>query len=128
MLDDAGPLFSHTRGTTEVAMFEAGEMYTREQIHEALGGSMQSYLPHLDGRVVCACLRPDTDPDAPTVILVGAGKGIEAGAEMLAAQGGSIPVFLKRAQNRWEYAGQYRMERSTRGTAEIEARVAQVGA
>ncbi len=41
--------------------------YTREEIHEMLGGDMQSYLPHKDGKVVCGCFRLDTNPDAPNV-------------------------------------------------------------
>jgi hypothetical protein len=63
-------------------MFELGVSYTREQIHAQLGRSLQSYLPHVGGRVVAACLRLDTNPDAPAVILVGMGDGIEHAAEL----------------------------------------------
>ncbi len=37
-------------------MFAIGQAYTREDIHEQVGGSVQSFLPTVDNRVVCACL------------------------------------------------------------------------
>jgi hypothetical protein len=74
-----------------------GHHYSRQQIHDAVGGgSLQSYLPHKDGRVLCACLRIDTNPGAPEVILPGTGPGIEGAADLLERQNGAIPVFLKR--------------------------------
>ena len=53
-------------------MLIVGQSYTRQQIHDKVGGgSLQSYLPTRDGRVLCACLRLDTNPGAPEVILPG---------------------------------------------------------
>ena len=88
-------------------MFEYGTSYTREEIHAQVGGSVQSFLPHLGGRVVAACLRLDTNPDAPAVILAGTGAGIESAADMLVAGVGPVPTFLKRAVGEWEYVGEY---------------------
>lgn len=92
-------------------MFTEGQFYTRQEIHDLLGGgSLQSYLPTLNGVVLCACLRLDTNPGAPRVILPGNGPGIEEAARLLRAQVGPIPVFIKHEANAWEYVGDYEVE------------------
>ncbi len=98
-------------------MFEQGVSYTREAIHAQVGGSLQSYLPHVGGCVVAACLRLDTNPDAPAVILAGTGEGIECAADMLVAQRTPVPTFLKRAVGEWEYVGEYTSDRSSQNAA-----------
>lgn len=40
-----------------------GDSYTRAQIHNLFGGSVQSYLPMVNGVVVCACLTPSKIAD-----------------------------------------------------------------
>lgn len=90
-----------------------GETYTREQIHQKLGGDQQSYLPHVDGDVVCACLRPKANPDAPRTILVGEGENIERWGRQLTRQDGSIPIFLRERTNSWRYRGKYMVVSST---------------
>jgi hypothetical protein len=100
-------------------MFRRGFMYSRREIHAALGGDVQSYLPHVAGRVVAACLKPETDPDAPDVILVGRGEWIERSADMLVAEGGAVPTFIKRGPGRWEYVGDYRAVGAFRDPADI---------
>jgi len=44
-------------------MFEIGESYTRKQIHDQLGCSIQIFLPTVDGEVVCACLSRNKNPN-----------------------------------------------------------------
>jgi len=51
--------------------FIPGESYTRDHIHKQVGGEKISYLPQKDGRIVCGCFSPDSNPEAPYVILVG---------------------------------------------------------
>lgn len=102
-------------------MFEHGVSYTRKQIHAQVGGSLQSFLPHVGGRVVAACLRPDYDPDAPTVLLVGEGEGIEQAADMLVAQRSPVPMFLKLGTGDWKYVGEYAVERSSQDAADLAA-------
>jgi hypothetical protein len=51
--------------------FIQGESYTRDRIHEVLGGEKVSYLPQKDGKIVCGCFSTDANPEAPYVILVG---------------------------------------------------------
>ena len=101
-------------------MFDISRDYTRRQIHEALGGSVQSYLPTAHGRVVCACHRIDINPQAPTVILVGRGERIEHAGDLLASQREAIPVFLKRASNAWTYRGLFRVRSSSQLPADIQ--------
>jgi hypothetical protein len=84
-----------------------GGHYTRRQIHEALGGGIQEYLPHKDGKVVCGCFTRETSPCAPQVVLSGPGPRIRYWAEVYARQGDAVPVFIKMATANWEYMGDY---------------------
>ena len=94
-------------------MFKIGEAYTRRQIHEVLGGSVQSYLPTVQGRVVCACLTTKMNPGAPHVILVGNKPRVLQAAHQLVKQAELIPIFLKKASNAWVYAGNYALAKVT---------------
>lgn len=104
---------------THQAKFAIGQAYTRKQISDRLGGNTQAYLPQVNGRVVCACLRTDLNPDAPNTVLVGAGKGIERAGAVLASQKELMPVFIKEATNRWIYRGNFRVDRSTQARIEL---------
>jgi hypothetical protein len=93
--------------------FAVNRLYTRQEIATELGGDEVSYLPHRDGRIVCACIGRELNPDAPAVILPGSGPDIVRWAEVFAEQREFVPVFLKRATNAWKYVGNYRVaERS----------------
>ncbi len=87
--------------------FVEGKFYTRIAIHQSLGGSIQSYLPTFDGKVVCACLSEALNPRAPEVVLVGSGKDVVGTAEVLGNQTDPIPVFMKEGVNSWRYEGMY---------------------
>ncbi len=102
-------------------MFKRQRTYTREQIHSALGGDLQSYLPVSGDLVVAGCFRKDRNPDAPEVILPGTGPQIEGRAERLATQVEAIPVFLKEGASQWRYVGDYRCVGLSRDPREIEA-------
>jgi 5-methylcytosine-specific restriction protein A len=99
--------------------FIQGESYTRDHIHEVLGGEKVSYLPQKDGKIVCGCFSTDANPEAPYVILVGGDdeggeSPVERKARILEAQDEPIPVFLKRASNDWVYEGNFRLQRVNR--------------
>ena len=83
--------------------------YTREEIHEALGGGTESYLPSVDKVITCICLNPDLNPKAPNVILPGTGKQIEAKAEWISSQKNALPAFVKKGTNKWKYRGKYKV-------------------
>lgn len=108
-------------------MFELGKEYTREDIHAAVGGSKQSYLPTKDGAVVAACLIKELNPKAPEVILCGRGPQIERAGEMLAQQHQPIPVFMKLGVNRWQYCGQFQVTASYTGGQKFEGHIAHSG-
>jgi len=84
-----------------------------ETFHEQVGGSLQSYPPTVEGQVVCACLRTDTNPDAPEIILVGSDPIIQQSAEALLSQRSVIPVFLRREAAKWEFVGHFRVDRAS---------------
>ena len=90
-------------------MFKISSEYTRDEIHDHLGGSKQSYLPTVSGTVVAACLTSELNPRAPNVVLCGRGPVIAAAGAALAKQTESVPVFIKRGTNRWEFQGAFRV-------------------
>jgi hypothetical protein len=85
-----------------------GDSLTRDQIHDRFGGNKQSYLPTVDGAVVCGCFDPKLNSRAPREIDVGKGPVVESTAETLGAAQALIPVFLKQSANRWVYRGQFK--------------------
>jgi hypothetical protein len=89
-------------------MFDLGICYDRPTIRSRLkGGSLQKYLPHKGGRVLCGCLVPKLNLDAPMEVWPGSTDDIKHWAEVLVRQGEAIPVFLKRSTSRWEYMGMW---------------------
>jgi hypothetical protein len=85
--------------------FKKWKTYTFQELSEHFKGDMQSYLPQRGGQVVCGCFTPDMNAEAPEKIWVGDGPRIRRKAELLAAQGGQIPVFIKQGTNQWLYYG-----------------------
>lgn len=85
-----------------------GESYSRDKIHEMLGGGLQEFLPTKDGRVVAACLRMDQNPHAPERIWVGEGARREMTAKIAVLQGTDFPVFIRREGPNSEYIGRYK--------------------
>jgi hypothetical protein len=100
-------------------MFKMGYNYTRDQIHDVVGGGIQDFLPHKNGQVVCGCFRRDTNPNAPDVILPGNGPDIQKWAKVFREQKYPVPVFIKKESNVWEYVGNYEVERWTDDPSEI---------
>jgi|APTNR8051073442_1049403.scaffolds.fasta_scaffold16559_4 hypothetical protein len=92
--------------------FIVGFDYTREAIHAQCGGSLQSELPHQNGRVVAACLDASRNPHAPCVILCGNRPDLCQAGALLAQQPAPIPVFIKNAAQRWVYQGGFEVAES----------------
>lgn len=86
-----------------------------------LPGTGYGYLRFAAGRAVCAALKPELNPEAPKVILVGEGPLREKWAQILCDQDHNVPitVYLKRGTNRWEYAGEFVVQGSSEATGEI---------
>ena len=89
----------------EIQQFEVGKEYSFNAIAEAFGGQAFGYLPQVGSRIVCGRFTLEMNPRAPYEVLVGDPPSVLRKAEMLAAQGGVIPVFIKAATNRWRYHG-----------------------
>lgn len=86
--------------------FVIGSEYTHADIVSAFGGDQISYLPQVAGRIVCGRFKTsDMNPNAPYEILVGDLPRVTRKAQILGAQAGPIPVFLKEGTNRWRYHG-----------------------
>jgi len=92
---------------------KVGKTYSRREISDALGGSIQSYLPTKSGRVLCGCFKPTPryNPHAPEKITTG---GVGDNARWIAKHKIPIPVFVFRADCAWEYMGEYRCTGMTR--------------
>jgi hypothetical protein len=104
--------------------FELRESYDRRYIHTRVGGSLQEYLPHVQGHVVCGCFRKDINPNAPHKVRLGHGPGVVHWAEVFSEQSYPIPVFIKAAPNRWRYEGKWRVTEAIREPEQIEDLVA----
>ena len=85
-----------------------GDTYTREDIHNMLGGEMVTYLPQVDYRIVCGCFTEELNPGQPLEILVGDAPIVKEKAELIVSQGSAIPVFLKMDSDEWQYVGQFK--------------------
>jgi len=90
--------------------FVVGKTYSRRDISDVLGGSIQLYLPTNEGRVVCGCFKLDRkyNPRAPEEVTFGAGEIVQKNAELLSQQTDPIPVFLFNSAGAWKYRGRYR--------------------
>jgi hypothetical protein len=88
--------------------------FTQEQIT-----AMRGFLPHEDGRVICARLRLDYNPGAPEIILPGDDEDVRRWASVLCKQGGAIPVYIWRESACWEYVGEFEVESFSELPADI---------
>jgi hypothetical protein len=95
-------------GEGKAMQFTVGKTYSRREISDALGGSMVSYLPNKDGRIVCGCFKPipEKNPQAPEKVTIGRVDRNEP--HLVSRQAEPIPVFLFRSRGAWEYMGRYR--------------------
>ena len=91
-------------------MFKTGSVYTRDEIHEKLGGGKQTFLPTKNNKVVCVCLTKDLNPNAPYEIVVGDGPIITSSAKRFADQSTYVPTFMKIKSNEWAYEGDFRVK------------------
>ena len=108
-------------------MFERGKSYKRAYISEQLGGGVQDYLPHADGRVTYGAFSRDLNPQAPSIVLPGTGPEIERWARVFAGMTDSIPVFVKKRSNEWTYMGDYRCVELNEDPEEIRTHAEKTG-
>lgn len=96
---------SHEDRGMRMERFLAGHTYAFADIQAAFGGDCMSYLPQIGDRIVCGRFTGKMNPEAPYEILVGDPPKVRRKAELLAAQRGALPVFLKERPNAWRYCG-----------------------
>lgn len=96
------------RASTAPKWFVPGKIYSREQVHGLVGGSLQSFLPVVKGRVVAGCFWPELNPDAPEVVLPLPGPAVERAIACARGQDEPFPVLLRRQVGSWSYVGLYR--------------------
>ncbi len=103
-------------------MFKMGNLYTRDEIHQEVRGSVRSYLPTVGNIVVAGCFNrsTNTNPDAPDIVLPGHGKIIEKTAKQFTSQGNAVPIFIKQAVNEWQYVGLYKVQRQSFDKKDIQ--------
>jgi hypothetical protein len=100
-------------------LFEIGNCYSRDNIHEKLGGSKISYAPTVNNRVVCLCLNKACNPKAPQIVMTGSGAGIERAKDLIIEQGGPFPVFVKVRTKSWKFTGEFEVTSWTQDRREI---------
>jgi len=103
-----------------------GQFLTRRDIAALFGGNTRTYLPQTGGRIVAGCFDPKMNPRVPHEILVGTGRLAHAAARRLMEQEGAVPIFIRRAPARWEYAGEFKAVAYSDHTGELEARIYEV--
>lgn len=96
-----------------------GNITTAQLQQETAGGD--SYIRTKNNVVVGLALRPDLNPAAPSVVLVGRGPRIVAAAELLHKQGHAVPTFIKDGTNSWRFIGRYRAARLSSAARDIAA-------
>ena len=104
----------------EVKMkFEKGKSYTRHDISGKVRGGTQDCLPHFNNEVVAVCIRQDLNPSAPKIMLVGKGRDKIKYSDILCGQTNSVPIFLKRGVNDWQFQGYFKTAKHTKDPNDI---------
>ncbi len=95
--------------------FNLGQGYTRQEIHEKVGGPLQGMLPTVEGKVVCCCVTRDPAKEDAPKLMIGDFAHQYPAAIQWASSKQAVPLFLKRQPNSWEYMGAYRVAASSAG-------------
>lgn len=104
-LVDMGFLINAAEEREQMSDFTIGREYSMAEIRAVLGGETMSYLPQHGSRIVCGRFTKEMNPDAPLRVLVGDPPKVQRKAELMARQGGRLPIFMKLGPGRWLYHG-----------------------
>lgn len=93
-----------------MGQFEIGKWYSSRDIHNEVGGELQTYLPEKDGQIVAGRFGLQMNPNAPGEVFVGNLPRVRDKAVMLSRQATPIPVFIKdkKSDRGFKYVGRYR--------------------
>ncbi|WP_027716497.1 hypothetical protein [Desulfuromonas sp. TF] len=104
-----------------------GDILTRKELADAVGAGGDSCLLHKNSVVVAIALNPDKNPDSPHVLLVGKGPHKERYARSFLDSAASVPTFIKKAADQWQYMGMFRGISLDHSPASIKAHAAKSG-
>jgi hypothetical protein len=90
-----------------------GHIYSCREQSKMHGGNFQKALPESEGEVTLIRFRPNINPNGPDIIEHGDQARISERIDMLRNQGGSLPVYKRVSDARWEYLGRYRVQNVT---------------
>ncbi|AWG46015.1 MULTISPECIES: DUF3883 domain-containing protein [unclassified Massilia] len=99
-------------------MSRSEDTITTAELRQATAGG-DSYIRTKNNIVVGLALRPDLNPAAPSVVLVGKGPRIVETAALFYKQRQAVPTFLKEGINKWRFVGRYRAARLSRTARDI---------
>ena len=85
----------------------------------ALTAGGTDFIRTKDGIVKGIAIRRDLNPEAPEVILVGFGPNRQSRARLYVESGLSVPAYVKRNTDAWEYIGDFRAISYSEAVAEI---------
>jgi hypothetical protein len=106
-------------------MFELNKDYSREIIHQTVGGNKDSFLPAYRGKIVAACLRPELNPRAPEYIVCNSGADARAAGLTLSRQTEPVPIFIRQDSDRYRYIGHFAAQETY--TTQVECAVFTTG-
>ncbi|ABO22473.1 hypothetical protein [Shewanella loihica] len=88
-----------------------GNLFTRTEIQQLVGGEIQTYLPQKNKVILAGCFNRKLNPDCPTEVQAGNAKKVTQKAALLISQPNTIfPVFTKGSDTdkHYEFIGMYR--------------------
>lgn len=83
------------------------EFVNTEQLAELLAGG-NDYIRTKDNVVKGLALKRTLNPDVPEVVVFGKGPRVVSRAELFLRSGVTVPAYMKRRVDSWQYLGQYR--------------------
>ena len=104
----------------------SGVLFARNDIAILFGGNKRTFLPQAEGVVVAGCFDPRMNPNALREVVVSNGRSATLAAKRLLDQKQSVPIFLRREANCWEYIGRFRAVRYTEDPDEVRSRIYEI--
>jgi hypothetical protein len=99
--------------------WEVGQFYSWETLANRLSGQ-QNFMPKKAGRITCARLNAEINPEAPSVIVVGTKRGNMRNAEEYCNNPFPLPVFIKEATSSYRYCGRFSYVRHSTDPEELQ--------
>ena len=102
-----------------------GELYSSIEQSEMHGGTLFRCAPPKDGRVLLLKVKPHLNPEALRIIDWEASN--DPWVKAIEEQDGTLPVYVFRRPNAWEYMGRFRVARVATDAATLAERRKRTG-